>query len=360
VQTDSGGTPLALSVSVDTNHHGEVGTLGDDAITEFAPASRATRLRQFVSPKNVSAVYVALAFLILFAFWIPHLFYTETTLKALLTTNAVTAIAAIAFLVPFTTLNFDLTVGAMIGVSALVAPALMVNSGIPMLLAIPLTLLICASIGAFTGFLITVVRISSIITTIAMLSIIDALGSAALGGGQILGLPSAYLRLTSFQIFGIAMPFYYLLIVGLIVWYVLSHTPGGRYLYAIGGNEEATRLAGIQVRRLIFSTFVASALIAGIAGMIVSSSVGAGDYSVGDAYLFPAAAAMFFGSTQVKPGTFNVWGTVLAVYMLGIIVKGLELAGAPYWLPNVADGAALLLAVGLGNLLPRMRTALST
>jgi ribose transport system permease protein len=220
-------------------------------------------------------------------------------------------------------------------------------------------MLICAAIGAFTGVLITVVRISSIITTIAMLSIIDALGSAALGGGQILGLPSSYLRLTSFQLLGIAMPFWYLIIIGIIVWYVLNHTPSGRYLYAIGGNEEASRLAGIQVRRLIFATFIASALIACVAGLIVSSSVGSGDFNVGDSYLFPAAAAMFFGSTQVKPGTFNVWGTVLAVYMLGIIVKGLELGGAPYWLPNVANGAALLLAVGLGNLLPRMRTALS-
>ena len=204
--------------------------------------------------------------MILFAFWIPHLFYTESTLKALLTTNAVTAIAAIAFLVPFTTLNFDLTVGAMIGVSALVGPSLIVNAGVPMLVGHSADLLICAGIGAFTGALVTVVRISSIITTIAMLSIIDALGSAALGGGQVLGLPSSYLRLTSFQIFGIAMPFYYLIVLGVIVWYVLNQTPSGRYLYAIGGNEEASRLAGIQVRRLVFGTFIASAVIAAIAG----------------------------------------------------------------------------------------------
>jgi ribose transport system permease protein len=358
VQTDSAGTPFASPPIAETNHHADLG-ISDVAPEPLSP-SRVVRLMRFLSPKNVSALYVSLASMLLFAFWIPHLFYTESTLKALLSTNAVTAIAAIAFLVPFTTLNFDLTVGAIIGVSALVGPALIVNAGIPMLLAIPLTLLICAGIGAFTGVLVTVVRISSIITTIAMLSIIDALGSAALGGGQILGLPSAYLRLTSFQIFGIAMPFYYLIILGIVVWYVLNQTPSGRYLYAIGGNEEASRLAGIQVRRLVFGTFIASALIASIAGIIVSSSVGSGDYSVGDAYLFPAAAAMFFGSTQVKPGTFNVWGTVLAVYTLGIVVKGLQLGGAPYWLPDVADGAALLLAVGLGNLLPRMRTALST
>jgi ribose transport system permease protein len=357
VDTDSAGISLASSVPVDTNHHQGLDTI--EAVYDVAPPPRATRLWRFLSPRNVSALYVAFAFLILFAFWIPHLFYTETTLKSLLTTNAVTAIAAIAFLVPFTTLNFDLTVGAMIGVSALVAPSLMVNAGVPMPIAIPLTLLICAAIGAITGILITVVRISSIITTIAMLSIIDALGSAALGGGQVLGVPSAYIRLTSFQILGIAMPFWYLIIIGVVVWYVLSHTPSGRYLYAIGGNEEASRLAGIQVRRLVFATFVGSALIAAIAGIIVSSNVGAGDYAVGDAYLFPAAAAMFLGSTQVKPGTFNVWGTVLAVYMLGIVVKGLELGGAPYWLPNVADGLALLLAVGLGNLLPSLRTALS-
>jgi ribose transport system permease protein len=226
----------------------------------------------------------------------------------------------------------------------------MVNEGVPVPVAILLSLLFAGIIGSFTGFLITVLRIDSIITTIAMMSILDALGSAANGGNQVLSLPSAFLTITTFSIFGIAMPFWYFMVVAAVVWYVLTQTPAGRYLYSIGGGEEAARLAGVQVKRLVFIAYVASAVTAAVAGIVVASKVGVGDYSVGDAYLFPAASAMFFGSTQVKPGTFNVWGTVIAVYVLGTIVEGLELGGAPYWLPNVADGVALLIAVGVGNL----------
>jgi hypothetical protein len=107
--------------------------------------------------------------------------------------------------------------------------------------------------------------------------------------------------------------------------------------------------AGVRVKRLIFGSFVASAVLAGVAGILVSSRVGSGDFTVGSPYLFPAAAAIFLGSTQVKPRVFNVWGTILAVYALGSIVKGLELGGAPFWLSDFMNGVALLSAVAIGG-----------
>jgi len=348
-----GGPSLSTSMTIESL------TSETEADDDIDRRSLLSRTLTALSPRNVSSLYVLAAFLIVFAIWIPNLFYTSSTMKQLLSQQAVTGIAALAFLVPFTTLNFDLTVGSLIGVSSLLTGWLMVNEGIPVLLAIPISILFCALIGSITGTLITKLRISSIIATIAMMSIIDALGSAANGGNQILYLPNFFLALTSFELFGIAMPFWYLIFIAVIVWFILTHTPAGRYLYAIGGGEEAARLAGVQVMRLVFLTYLASAVLAAIAGIIVASKVGAGDYSVGDAYLFTAASAMFFGSTQVKPGTFNVWGTVLAVYVLGAIVEGLELGGAPFWVPNVADGVALLIAVGLGSARPKIRSAVS-
>ena len=317
------------------------------------PAPRPSRLRilgSALAPSKVSALYVAGAAMLVFAFWIPDTFYTDVTLKALLYQQAITAMVAIAFLVPYTTHNFDLTVGVTVGVASLSCTWLIVKGGVPLPLAIVLCLLFCAAIGALNGALVTVVRIESVIATIAMMSMIEAVGLGALDGRQILGLPKSYLNIAQFEVFGISVVFFYLVLMALLVWYVLRHTPVGRYLYAIGGNPEAARLAGVQVRWLVFLSFVASAVLAGIAGILVSSRVGTGDFSIGQSYLFPAAAAMFFGSTQVRPGTYNVWGTLLAVYTLAVVVKGLELGGAPFWVTEVANGVALLIAVGFQSL----------
>lgn len=306
-------------------------------------------LARALSPKNISLVYVTGAFFVLFAFWVPDTFFTTSTLHALLYQQAVTGVVAVAFLIPYTTVNFDLTAGALVGVSSLATCWLIVNAGLPIPLAIVGSLAFCVAIGALTGFLVTVLRISSIIATIAMMFVIEALGTAANGGRQVLDLPQSYVDLTSHEVFGIAMPFYYLVMISIVAWYVLTQTPFGRYLYAIGGSSEAARLAGVRVKLVVFVAFMISAGIAGIAGVLVSSRVGAGDFTVGAPYLFPAAAAIFLGSTQIKPGVFNVWGTVLAVYGLAAIVKGLQLGGAPFWVADLMNGAALLAAVALGN-----------
>ena len=328
----------------------DVSGLVETAVPQWQRASWGTTILHALSPRNISLLYVVAAFLILFAFWVPDLFYTSSTLKALLYQQAVTGVVAVAFLVPYTTLNFDLTAGALVGVSSLATCWLIMGAGLPIPAAIVLSLAICSLVGCVTGFLVTVLRISSIIATIAMMFVIDALGAAANNGGQVLGLPEAYVEISSTELVGIAMPFFYLMALGLIVWYVLTHTPAGRYLYAIGGSREAARLAGVRVNRVVFFAFVASGFIAAIAGVLVSSRVGAGDFTVGEPYLFPAAAAIFLGSTQVKPGVFNVWGTILAVYALGVIVKGLQLGGAPFWVGDLMNGAALLVAVALGDL----------
>lgn len=314
--------------------------------TPSPPRKTLSHVLSVLSPSKVSALYVAGFAMIVFAFWIPDLFYTETTFKSLLYQQAITALVALAFLIPYTTHNFDLTVGATVGVSSLVCAWLMTSGSVPWPAAIVIALAFCSLIGVLNAFLITVIRIESVIATIATMSMIEAVGSAAFNGQQIFGLPQSFLALSQNEIFGVSVVFYYLIIIAVVLWYVLRHTPLGRYLYAIGGNTEAARLAGLQVRRLIFLTFVASALLAGIAGVLVSSRVGTGDFAIGPHYLFPAAAAMFFGSTQVKPGTYNVWGTLLAVYTLAIVVKGLELGGAPFWVTEVANGVALLIAVG--------------
>jgi ribose transport system permease protein len=130
---------------------------------------------------------------------------------------------------------------------------------------------------------------------------------------------------------------------------VLERTPLGRRVYATGGNLEAARLAGVRVTTVVVAALIACATIAAFAGVIVSANLATGDPTIGPAYLLPAFSAAFLGSTQFRGGRFNVWGTIVAVIVLATGVKGLQLAGAPIWIPDLFNGAALLLAVGLAK-----------
>ncbi len=156
-------------------------------------------------------------------------------------------------------------------------------------------------------------------------------------------------RVGTGQLLGITYPVYFMFLVALVVWYVLERTPAGRRVYATGGNIDAARLAGVGTATTIILSLIACGVIASAAGALVSSRLATGDPTVGPSYLLPAFAAAFLGSTQFRGGHYNVWGTVFAVYLLGMGVKGLQLAGAPLWIPELFNDVALLLAVGIAK-----------
>jgi ribose transport system permease protein len=169
------------------------------------------------------------------------------------------------------------------------------------------------------------------------------------GGTQILNLKPSFESLGTNELFGVTYPVYILLVVAVVVWYILERTPAGRRVYATGGNIEAARLSGVPTSRVIVISLAVSATIAAAAGVLETSQLATGDPTVGPAYLIPAIAAVFLGSTQFRGGRVNVAGTIVAVYVLAVGVKGLQLAGAPVWLPDLFNGVALLIAVGLSR-----------
>lgn len=128
---------------------------------------------------------------------------------------------------------------------------------------------------------------------------------------------------------------------------MLECTPLGRRVYATGSSPEAASLAGVRTSRIVLFALVTSGVVAGLAGLLLASQPSAGDPTVGPGYLLPVIAAVFLGSTQFRGGRFNIWDTVVAAYVLAVGVKGLQLAGLPIWIPDLFNGAALLLAVGL-------------
>lgn len=306
-------------------------------------------VRRALSFRNISALYIFVVMFAVFSIWVPETFLKWDTWKALLDSQAVTAILAIGLVIGLSAGAFDLAIGAELGLGSILVAWFLVDKGVSVVPAIALTLLAGALIGLANGLLVTKAKIDSFIATLGTSSILLALIAWVSSSKQILGLPEGFQKIGSTEVLGLTLPVYLTLAVGLVVWYALERTPLGRRVYATGGNIEAARLAGVRVPLVITGSLIACAVIASLAGLLLSANLATGDPTVGPAYLLPAFSAAFLGSTQFRGGRFNVWGTIVAVIVLATGVKGLQLAGAPLWIPNLFNGAALLLAVGLAK-----------
>jgi len=315
--------------------------------------SRRATIRRFLAPSNISAVYVLVLLVAVFGWLQPDTFLTSTTLASLLSDQAITALVAVGLVIPLAADLFDLSIAGAVALSAVTSASLAARHGQSTSVAITVAIAIGLGVGLFTGLLVTGIGISSFIATLGMGSILAAFANAVSAQQVIIGLPSGFVALGSNQLFGVRWVVWIVLVIAVVVWFFLEHMPAGRHLYAIGDNLEASRLNGLRVDALRVAALAACSTIAAIAGVLATAGVGAGSSQTGPAYLLPAFAAAFLGSTQLKAGRVNVWGTVLAVYVLAVGVKGLELTGAPFWLSDFFNGAALLVSVGLAG--SRMR-----
>lgn len=297
--------------------------------------------------RNISAVYILIALVALFSIWIPHVFWTTATFRTLLDGQAVVGLAAIALVIPLAAGVYNLALGYQVGFAGILVGFLMKTIGLGVWESIVIAIVAGLVIGLASGLLVVKARINSFIATLGVSSLLAAAITAVSGGRQILGLPADFAQLGTAEIGGITLPVMVLVVVAFVVWYVLEKTPIGRRVFATGGNLEAARLAGVRTSWVIVGSLMAGGAIASLAGVLVTARLANADPTVGPSYLIPAFTAAFLGSTQFKGGRFNVWGAVVSVYVLAVGVKGLQLAGAPVWIPDAFNGAALLLAVGM-------------
>lgn len=306
------------------------------------------------------SAYLAIAIFILvivvFSLWIPDLFLTASNWRSIATTGAITAILALGLLVPLSAGVYDLSAAQALGFTGLLCSWFMTKGphlSIP--LAILATLVCGLIVGLFNAFLVAFLRLDSFIATLGTTSLLLA-GSVFLANGQYLGpFSSGFTSLTAGRFLGVPKICIYLLILALIVWYLLEHTPLGRRVQATGANVDAARLAGLRTRRLIFWSMAASSVVASIAGILYASTIGTTGQNDGSPYLLPAFTAAFLGATILKPGIFNAWGTVIAVYLLATGIQGLQLIGGQLWITNLFNGAALLIAVSSALISDRLR-----
>ena len=216
-------------------------------------------------------------------------------------------------------------------------------------MAVLLGILVGMAIGLVNAFVVVTMRIDSFIGTLATGSLIASFITMATGDTPIqsIKLSGGFSKIGQTDINGITLPVLYAIVFAFAIWYLLEHTATGRRLYATGFNPEAARLAGVRVERLRFVSLIVSGLLAGVAGVVLASTLQSGSPSAGAPFLLPAFAAAFLGATQLKRGRFNAWGTIIAVLLLGTGTTGLGLASAPQWAANMFVGVVLIAALAV-------------
>lgn len=317
------------------------------------------RARRSLSVRNASAVYLFFLLFAIFALWEPETFLALRTWQVMLDSQAIVGLVALGLIVSLSAGVIDLAVGSEAGFGGIVVAWLLAEHGVPIPLAIAISMIAGGIVGVVIALLIVRARILSLIATLAVSSILIAVISWISGSQQILDLGLSFQKIATDELLGLAYPVYILAVVAVVVWYFLERKALGRRIRATGGNVDAARLAGVRTSRIILISTVTCGVITALAGVLASSQLATGDPTISQSFLLPAFAAAFLGSTQFYSGRFNVAGTLLAVLVLAVGVKGLQLAGAPIWLPDLFNGLALLAAVGFAQYqkAPTARTA---
>jgi ribose transport system permease protein len=287
---------------------------------------------------------------VVFSIMAPETFPTLANLQGLALQNSVATLLALAVLLVVVVGEFDLSVGYTLGLSAVLSAKLTSELGVGVPLTILATLVVGTLVGLASGLLVARLKVVSLIATLGVGLAVSGV-TVGVSGGQTISqnIPDFFSNLIQTRILGLAGVVWIVLAVAALMYIVLTKTPAGIKIYATGGSERVAEMVGIRVPLLKCAMFALAGATAALAGMMQLGLAGAANPSFGANLLLPAFAAVFLGSTTVRPGFFNVVGTLLAVILLAVGFSGLSLLGAPFWLQPVFNGVALIVGVILSS-----------
>jgi len=314
------------------------------------------RIRRFAPVYGLVILTVALA--LLFSVLLPDTFPTLLNVRSIISDKAIIAMLSLGAMIPMVAGKIDLTVGYGIVLWHILAISLQTQFGLPWPVAVLAVLALGATVGLINGVLVEIAQIDAFIATLGTGTILYAIAMWHSKGRQIVGVAAdAFYALNGADLFGLPITGYYVLALSVALWLALDYLPIGRYLYAIGANPKAAALSGIPVRGYTILAFVASGLLAAFAGVLLAAKLRIGQASVGLEYLLPALVGAFLGSTTIKPGRVNVWGTVVGVTILAIGISGIQQFGAMFFVEPLFNGVTLLVAIGIAGYAQRRRGA---
>lgn len=312
-----------------------------------APAGRSTSIAQvLVQALGLFAFYVAIV--VFFSLRSEQFLSVSNTIN-ILSNVSVIGIVSIGQALTLISGGFDLSVSGTVPLGA-VSFAWFVNSGMAIVPAILLTVLVGAAVGLVNGLLITKVGINPLIATLGTMSITQGLAQTITGGltKSFTNLDAGILAESTLD--KVPNHIFALIAVSAVAFFVLRYTVYGRSIYTIGGNREAARLSGLRVDLITISVYMLCAALAAFAGVIVASQLLAGSATLGTNSALTSIAAVVLGGASLAGGKGGIGGTLIGVLILGTLANGLALLAVPAFYQQIATGVVLLLAVGLGRL----------
>ncbi|MFN3643102.1 MAG: ABC transporter permease [Gemmobacter sp.] len=300
---------------------------------------------------------VAWVLLILILGWFrPDQMFAWNSYAAMFGSTAMIVVLTLGLIIPLTTGDFDLSVASTMALASMMIAYLNVRAGWDIAPAILVAAAVGAAVGAINAFFILWFGIHSLIVTLGTGYFINGVILWLSKSGPIAGVSMDLVRpviLTRFL--GIPMAFWYAVILTAVIWYVFQFTALGRRLLFVGRGREVARLSGVNVVRVRAGALIASGTIAALAGVLYTGMRGAADPSSALAFLLPAFAAAFLGSTTLYPGRFNAPGAFVAVFFLSTGIMGLNFLGVPSFVQNLFYGGGLVVAVSISQLLRKRR-----
>jgi ribose transport system permease protein len=324
-----------------------------DARGQSRSSSVLTRLGQRL-PIAGLAVPACLGILIVsFSIALPTTFLTTANWRGMIVSQAVLIILALAVTLPLRAGDFDLSIGAVAALSSVVTAITAThwhwNPAVAVLAGLGVALLV----GIVNAIAVLVAGIDAFIATLGTMTVITGLTLMFANTSVIINIPQPLITLSRKDILGLPASAFYGWILAAVLWYIYEFTPYGRRSLFVRGNQQAARLAGIQVNRVRALAFIWCSVISGVGGIVLLGTIGAGDPGIGSQYLLQPYAAAFLGATAIQMGRFNVLGTIFGLYLIVVGVTGLQLLGASTEISQVFYGSVLLVAVGLSRLAAR-------
>lgn len=320
-------------------------------------ASRFGLVQRFFGGSGVgTSVLILLVFyvllLVVFSFLSPF-FMTVRNLTSISSNIALIGLMAAAGTPLIIAGGLDLSVAAVAGLTGVII-ALLYAAGLPIWIAVLGAIAVAALIGVVNGVLATYLRLNPLIVTLATMSIVTGVSLILTGGLTKPLLVDGFNWVGQGRVLGVPVPALLMLAVYVGLWLMLAKTHFGRYSFAVGGNADASRLIGLPVDRTQIVLYVMSAVSGALAGTVLAAMLGAAAPNAAGPHLLTVIAAIILGGTSLQGGRGSVWGTLVAVLILGTLNNGLTLLNVTSFWQDVTRGVVLILAVGFDGLRQRM------
>ncbi len=301
------------------------------------------------------AIFAAMLLIFLFFTLATPKFCTVSNLMNVARQVSMVGVASVGMLMVILLGGIDLSVGSSISLVNVTCALLMVRLGLHPVVAALLAVGLATFFGFVNGLFITRIKMPAFISSMAFMNILSGIAFLSTKGMTVYGFPNSFKMLGQGYVWRIPIPVIIMVAMFSLGAFLLNKTTFGRYVYAIGGNEEAAKLSGVNVKLIKLLVYTLCGMFAGIAGLIMLSRLGTGQASVGTGFEFQVIIAVFLGGASVSGGEGKISGVIIGVLIMGILSNGLMLMNVSTYAQLVINGGVLLIAVSI-DCLSKMNT----